>query len=182
MVYMCEYWANGSLQWQIVHLWNNGSSWISQMAVSSTDIPYINYPVGNRLGFSVHNGKALLVYWSADGSLQAKYGTFNSSNGQYDWSASATKIATKDSSDPSVPSVQAFWDPQVAIASDGTGRVAYLYRENPRPGNPGLDSVIAVAHHDSNGAWQTLDNLKRAAGLRLGQGLGITGLAGNSEQ
>ncbi len=170
MVYMCEYEANGSIQWQIVHLWNNGSSWISQMAVSSTDIPYINYPSGNRLGFSVHNGKALLVYWSADGSLQAKYGTFNSGNGQYDWSASATQIATKDAS------VQYFLDPQVAIASDGTGRVAYLYRENHN-----TDSVIAVAH-DSTGTWQTLDNLKRAAALRLGQGLGITGLAGNSEQ
>ena len=169
MVYMCEYWANGSLQWQIVHLWNNGSSWISQMAVS--DLGYTNYPVGNRLGFSVHDGKALLVYWSADGSLQAKYGTFDSVGGQYNWSAlAAEEIATKDST------VQYFLDPQVAIASNGTGRVAYQYRENP-----GTDSVIAVAH-DSTGTWQTLDNLKRAAALRLGQGLGITGLAGNSEQ
>ena len=80
------------------------------------------------------------------------------------------KFATKDST------VQYFLDPQVAIASNGTGRVAYQYRENP-----GTDSVIAVAH-DSTGTWQTLDNLKRAAALRLGQGLGITGLAGNSEQ
>jgi len=168
MVYMCEYWANGSLQWQIVHLWNNGSSWISQMAVS--DLGYTNYPVGNRLGFSVHDGKALLVYWSADGSLQAKYGTFDSVGGQYNWSLAAEEIATKDST------VQYFLDPQVAIASNGTGRVAYQYRENP-----GTDSVIAVAH-DSTGTWQTLDNLKRAAALRLGQGLGITGIAGNSEQ
>jgi hypothetical protein len=168
MVYMCEYWANGSLQWQIVHLWNNGSGWISQMAVS--DLGYTNYPVGNRLGFSVRDGKALLVYWSADGSLQAKYGTFDSVGGQYNWSLAAEEIATKDST------VQYFLDPQVAIASNGTGRVAYQYRENP-----GTDSVIAVAH-DSTGTWQTLDNLKRAAALRLGQGLGITGLAGNSEQ
>jgi hypothetical protein len=170
MVYMCEYLNVSAIAWQIVHLWNNGSNWISQLAVSSTDLTYTNYASGNRLGFSVENGKALLVYWSPDGSLQAKYGTFDSGGGQYNWSAPATQIATKDST------VQYFADPQVAIASDGTGRVAYLYRENP-----GTDSVIAVAH-DSTGTWQTLNNLKRAAALRLGQGLGITGLAGNSEQ
>jgi hypothetical protein len=150
------------------------------LAVSSTDLPYTNYALGGRLGFSVHDGQALLVYWSSDGSLQAKYGIFDSGGGQYNWSDPPTQIATKDSS------VQYFADPQVAIlpaveAVPARGRVAYVYRDLT-PAGTGVDSVIAVAYQEVNGAWTTADNLKRAVGLRLGQGLGITGLAGNSEQ
>jgi hypothetical protein len=167
IVYHCVPGGAGSNE--IVHLFYDGAVWKrSQVTQVAMSVPS-STPGNSRLGFAVHNGRAVVVYWDSDGSLKMMTGDFAS--GSYSWSGPTVVIAQS--------SGVHYFTPQVSLDNNGLARIAFVVFEVMT----GI-SEIYLRYETSIDTWATSSLVKTfqhaTNRIFLGHGLGITGMAGNS--
>lgn len=168
IVYYCV--PGGAAANEIVHLFYDGSAWKRSLVTQVTMAVPSSTPGNSRLGFAVHDGRAIVVYWNANGDMTYQIGTFNA--GIYSWGVPVGF----DTQSAGVT----YHTPQAAMGSGSLVRVAYVVYDTT---GVTPESRIRLVYETQINSWDVsiLKSFQHATNrLFLGLGLGITGMAGNS--